>query len=115
MKVAHKANRKCGIRAWLWGVAALLVLILVYGSGVVVRGRCGMLVVVQNRTGTPLRHVQLRVETRGRSYDVPEIPPGKSTRIFVQPVTESHIDLHFADVNGAAHSSTVVGYAEAGY
>ncbi len=93
-------------------VAALLTL---YISGIVVRERYGLRVTVRNQGSGILRDVGLKVQERGGKYPLGDIRPGDQKRLFVQPVTESHIDVEFVGADNVVHSETIVGYAEAGY
>ncbi len=89
-----------------------------YILGVVVRRGYGIGVVVHNTSQETLRQVSIKIESiggRGGRYDLPDLRPGDRRRIFVRPVTESHINLEFTDSNNRQHVETVYGYAEAGY
>lgn len=90
-------------------------LVLLYGLGIFVRGRYGVAIVIHNESGESLRNVRMNVESRGRSYDAGDIASRKGRRIFVSPVTESHISLQWVDASGTPHVETVAGYVEQGY
>lgn len=99
---------------------ALLIVLLVAGmlvfyiAGVFLRGRYGIRIVVSNQSGGILRDVSLKVENTGPRYELGEFGPGARKHIFVQPKTESHINLEFLDPAGQSHAELVVGYAESG-
>src|SRR6266481_784034 len=89
-----------------------------YVLGVVVRRGYGIGVVVHNASQETLRQVSIKIESigdRGGRYDLPDLRPGDRSRVFVRPVTESHINLEFTDSNDRQHVETVYGYAETGY
>lgn len=89
--------------------------LLVYVAGLGVRRQYGIRVVVRNLTTTALRDVRINVESRGKRHMLGDIPAGNQRSIFVQPITESRIDLGFADPNGVNRVVTIVGYVEQGY
>jgi len=94
------------------GISALYVI------GVLVRQQRGIAVLIRNDSGETLRQVRVTVESlgnRGKSRDLPDLAAGASARVYVQPVTESHVNLEFSDARGKKHVETVVGYAESGY
>jgi hypothetical protein len=95
----------------LIGVGVLVLYIL----GIFVRGEYGIAILVCNATKEPLRHVLVKVESRGEHHDLGDLGAEKHTRVFVRPATESHITLEYVDSTGRPRSETVVGYVEAGY
>jgi hypothetical protein len=90
-------------------------LVVLYVLGVVVRGEYGIAIVVHNATNEPLRQLEIKVESRGELHDLGNVGAGRHARVFVRPVTESHITLEYTDNAGMPHTETVVGYVEAGY
>jgi len=91
---------------------------VLYLMGVLVRQRRGIAVLVRNESGETLRQVSVKIESlgqRGKNRDLPDLAAGARVRVYVQPVTESHINLEFSDARGKKHVETVVGYAESGY
>jgi hypothetical protein len=93
----------------------VLGLVLIYVAGVGIRRRYGIRVVVRNSSAQVLRDVQLTVLDSGSTYSLPDLPREAAGTRYVEPKTESHVDLLFLDEHGARHSATVVGYAEQGY
>ena len=94
------------------GISALYVI------GVLVRQQRGIAVLVRNDSGETLRQVRVTVESlgnRGKSRDLLNLAAGARVRVYVQPVTESHVNLEFSDAKDKRHVETVVGYAESGY
>jgi hypothetical protein len=99
-------------------VLLIVGLLLFYVMGVIVRQQYGIAIAVRNESGEELRQVSLRIESigdRGKRYDLPDLASGDRARIYVSPVTESHINLEFTDARGKLHVETPVGYAEFGY
>lgn len=90
-------------------------LVFLYLTGVVVRSRFAIRVVISNLTGETLHNVAVKVERRGKRYPLADLRPGDRERTFVQPITESHVTVEFVDDKDTPHSETVVGYAEGGY
>jgi hypothetical protein len=72
------------------------------------------MITIHNQSGQTLRKVSVTVENTGKSYDVGELAPGDSSRVFAQPHGESHINLEFRDTQTLPHVATVIGYVEAG-
>jgi hypothetical protein len=98
------------------GIASIaLGLILVYAAGTGFRERYGIRVEVKNETPAPLKKVRIEVQDSGAHSRVDDIAVGGNHRAFIQPKTESHIDLTFLGQDGTEHAGTVVGYAEYGY
>jgi len=56
----------------------------------------------------------VKVESRGGSYFVGDTRARESKRIFVEPVTESHVNVQYS-LSGQSKTETVLGYAETGY
>ena len=96
---------------------ALLIgaLLLFYVAGIFVRQQYGIKILVNNQSGEVLRHVILKEETHGPQHDLGDLGIGIRRHIFVQPRTESHINLEFLDSGGISHTELVVGYVESGY
>ncbi|MFB3920372.1 MAG: hypothetical protein ACE145_01545 [Terriglobia bacterium] len=90
-------------------------LILVYVAGVITRHQYGIAVDVRNESSTILRGFSVKVESRGKRYPLPDLEPGKITRVYVDPVTESSINLEFTDAQNEHHSDVLAGYVESGY
>jgi len=91
---------------------------LLYAIGVLVHQQRGIVLLFQNESGETIRQVSVRVESlgnRGKSRDLPNLAAGARVRVYVQPLTESHVNLEFLDAQGKKHFETVVGYAESGY
>jgi hypothetical protein len=99
-------------------VLGLVVLSLLYAAGVVFRQKYGICVVLRNSSGKTLRKVAVtvaRTDGRGGRYQLPDLVPAGREHVFVEPVTESSIDLDFVDADDKRHTSTIDGYAESGY
>ena len=94
---------------------ALLILFLLYVSGVVVRHLYGIMVVVDNESGEVLREVAVKVVAKGKRYPLPDLEPGQTRRVFVKPVGESAIDLEFTGSKNLRHTEMLAGYVEDGY
>ena len=93
-------------------------ILLLYVAGVLVRQQRGIGVLIRNDSGETMRQVSVKVESfgnRGKARDLPDMEAGARARVYVQPVTESHINVEFLDARGKKHVETVVGYAESGY
>jgi len=93
-------------------------LFLLYATGIFVRERYGIGVVIRNDSEETLRQVSVKVESLGDSgqrHSIPDLAPGDWQRVFAQAVTESHINLEFTDSRGKLHVETVFGYSESGY
>ena len=103
--------RRSGV-VWLGSIA--IGVVLFYLLGVFVRGRYGIKVGVHNISGEPLRDVSLKLEPQEEAHQLGVLSNGGRVKTFVQPRTESHIVLQYADGNGT-HTETVVGYVESGY
>ena len=91
---------------------------MLYSIGLLVRRNYGISVVVHNTSQETVSQVSVKVESlgnRGGRYELPDLRPGDQKRIFVRPVTESHINLEFTDFNKKHYSETVYGYDESGY
>ncbi len=93
-------------RIWLTVLGAFLF----YLMGVVVRSKYGLHVVVRNESGEVLHEVSLKVEYRGKLYELPNLAPGERAGAFVNPVGKSHVNLGFTDPRNVRHVETVVGY-----
>ena len=93
-------------------------ILLLYVVGVLVRQQRGIAVLIRNDSGETLRQVSVTIESlgnRGKSRDLRNLAAGARVRVYVQPMTESHINLEFSDAQGKKHVETVVGYAESSY
>jgi hypothetical protein len=91
---------------------------VLYVIGVLVRQQRGIAVLIRNDSGETLRQVSVKVESignRGKNHDLPDLAVGARVRIYVRPLTESHVNLEFSDARGEKHVETVVGYVESGY
>jgi hypothetical protein len=95
--------------------SVLIGLFFIYLAGIGIRERYGIRIIVRNETGQILREVQLNVEAGGRHYTLGQLPPGSRRSVFVQPLTESRVDLVLVSQDGTNRVATVVGYAEQGY
>ena len=96
-------------------VSIVLGLFLFYAVGVATRQRFGIGIFVDNQSGETLREVIVKVEGKGKAYRLPDLAPGDRRRVFVQPVGESRVDIHFKDASGKPRVEPVVGYVESGY
>src|SRR5438874_169234 len=99
-------------------VLGFIAILLLYSIGLLVRRNYGISIVLHNASEETVSQVSVKVEilgNRGGRYELPDLRPGDQKRIFVRPVTESHINLEFTDFNKKRHSETVYGYAESGY
>lgn len=108
-------------KAWSGSLRFFLItagVLLVYVLGVFARQRCGIRVDIRNQSAETLGGMRVKVDAigqRGKNYPLRDLPAGAHTRVYVQPLTESTINLEFSDARGAVHVETLVGYAEAGY
>ena len=89
-------------------------LLVLYVSGVLVRGHYGTRVAIRNQAEETLRHVNVKVAGAGRTYPVPDLVMGEKAHVFVRAVGESQITIEFDDERGHHHRDLVVGYLEAG-
>jgi hypothetical protein len=96
---------------FFWIAVALF---LVYLIGIFVRWQAGALVVIHNGSGQTLSDVAVKVEHAGKRYRLGSIAPGKASRVFAEPLGESHINLEFTDAANYPHAVTVIGYVEQG-
>jgi len=92
-----------------------IALLVLYVSGVFVRGQKGIAVILRNRTNYTLRNVEIKVDYKGRRYPLADLAAGKTVRVYVQPVGESSINLEFADPQNVRHQEMLAGYVETGY
>ena len=98
----------------VWLVSIPFGVVLLYLLGILVRGRYGIAVSVHNVSGESLRDVSLELEPHGDGYQLGALSNEGHARAFIQPRTESHIVLQYADGTGP-HVETIVGYVESGY
>jgi|SRR5689334_18309260 len=89
-------------------------LLLIYISGIVVRARSGIRVVVENQSHTILLNVSLSFQ-KGPAYSLGEIAPGQKKKRFVHSRAESSIQMEFTDARGVQHSTLITGYVENDY
>ena len=111
----REATKQSG---WITVGRAFLVLgtvLLLYVLGLIVRQRFGIGITLKNETSENLRNVQIKIKSRGPTYNLGDLTAGKKRHLFVTPVTESNINVLFTDASGKQHEQTVVGYAEEGY
>jgi hypothetical protein len=92
-----------------------IALLVLYVSGVFVRGQKGIAVILRNRTSYPLRNVEIKVDHKGRRYALADLAAGKTVRVYVQPVGASSINLEFTDPQNLDHQEMLAGYVETGY
>src|SRR6266480_7768809 len=93
-------------------------LILLYLTGLILRDRYGILIVITNSSGDTLEGVTVIVTgslERKNIYVAGTLAPGKRTRLFVRPTTESHINLDLVHSTGEHQEETIAGYVEGGY
>jgi hypothetical protein len=96
----------------------LLVFIIaigVYIVGIVVRGYYGIAVVILNRSDSTLYSVRAIAKPKPGTTYVGDLKANERKLLFIQPQGESHIELQFTDMTGAAHSQIIAGYVEKGY
>jgi len=98
----------------VWLGSIVIGLGFLYLLGVFVRGRYGIQVDIQNVSGESLRDVGVKLEPQEEAHQLGALSNGARVRTFVQPRTESHIVLQYAD-NSGTHMETIVGYIESGY
>jgi hypothetical protein len=98
-----------------WLLLSLIGVFLFYGTGVAVRYRYGIAVVIRNGSGERLHDVSVRVASRGKRYPLPDLSAGQSKRVYVEPVGESAIVLEFKDAKNVAHEELLAGYVENDY
>ena len=100
-----------------WPIRTLLIivaLLLLYVAGLIVRGWRGARVVIRNNSGQTLHHVAVKVGSVGKRYELADIEPGRTSRIFVQPRADYSVNLEYQDAIGRTHVATVIGYAQQG-
>jgi hypothetical protein len=88
---------------------------MLYFLGARERRSSAIRVEIRNLSVEQLHDVTIKVESRGRTYNLANLNPGEQKHIFAEPVTESHIVAEFTHADGQRQSKTVFGYAEAGY
>lgn len=104
----RNTQRKC------WLLAIPLAALIVVGTGVIVMNfRSGIRVTVVNAGPDHLRSLVLYVT--GRSYPLGDLAPGDSAYAFVDPTSESHLEIEFVDANGNPKRLNAGGYFESGY
>lgn len=92
-----------------------IALLLLYVMGVIVRGKYGIGVFVQNESGALLREVRVRVDTKGNLHPLPDLPTGRRARVFIRPRGDSDFKLEFTDIAGVQHTELIVRYVESDY
>jgi len=112
---AHKATNQSGAITIGQILLILGTVVLLYVLGVFVRQRFGIGITLRNETSENLRNVQIRIKSRGPTYNLADLNPGQKHHLFVTPVTESNVNTLFTDAAGRKHDEIVVGYAEQGY
>jgi hypothetical protein len=95
--------------------AILFILVTLYVSGVIARHRFGIAVVVRNQSQSVMRSPSVKVNPRGLRYPLPDLSPGQSSRVYVQAVGESSIDLEFIAARNLMTSEMLAAYVEPGY
>lgn len=98
----------------VWVICIFIGVVFSYLLGIFVRGQYGIAIAVRNLSGETLQDITVKVEPQGLAYPLGVLSNERHTRAFVQPRTESHVVLQYADGAGTQRL-TVVGYAEAGY
>lgn len=93
----------------------LLILVLLYGAGVIARSRFGIAVVVRNQSQSVLRNSSIKVSPPGLRLPIPDLEPGQSTRVYVLPVGESAIELEYLGGENERRSEMLASYVESGY
>ena len=88
----------------------ILLLLVVVAVVTFVAWPRGVKAVIRN-TGTTAMH-DVHVVVTGRSYSIGDLAPSQSRATRVQPTSESHIVLTYADGQGGAHLLTVDCYIE---
>jgi hypothetical protein len=91
-------------------ILTVLGLFLFYILGIVARQKSGFRMVIRNESGEVLHQVSLKVENRGKRYELPGLAPGQRKCAFVEPVGKSHITLEFADARNVRHVETAAEY-----
>jgi hypothetical protein len=95
----------------LLGLAAVF---LFYLLGVAVRQLYGSCVDIQNSSTETVRNVSVRVESGGRTYQVPNLAPGERRRVYVRPRAKSQVTLTITDGRNRPRDVTVFGGAQPG-
>ena len=95
--------------------AILFILVTLYVSGVIARHRLGIAVVVRNQSQSVMRNPSVKVNPRGLRYPLPDLGPGQCSRVYVEAVGESSIDLEFIGARNVMTSEMLAGYVEPGY
>ena len=55
------------------------------------------------------------VYVTGRSYSLGDLAVGESSAVYVEPISESNVELEFVDFLGKTKRLNVSGYCEPGY
>lgn len=96
-----------------WALRAILfggVLLIADSCYQHVRGT-GVLVV----NAGPKTLSSMRVHVTGASYALGDLPPGAFATVYVQPTSESHVEVSFRDSAWSARRLVAGGYFEPGY
>jgi hypothetical protein len=93
----------------------LIAVVVLYIAGIVIRSHYGVAVVVVNHSNETLYSVRAIVKPRPGTTYMGDMQPNERKLVFIRPTGESHIELHFTDNAGAAHSQLIAGYVENGY
>jgi hypothetical protein len=99
----------------LRGLFAFGGFLLFYVVGVFAREQYGIGISVTNQSSETIHQVHVKVERKGKPYELPDLEPGQTKRLFVEPVGESNVNLRFTDSRGQRHDEVLVGYVESGY
>ena len=90
-------------------VLGLAIVSGVYFSGVAVRQLLGSCVDIRNTSKESVRNVSVKVESNGKTYSVPDLPPGGHQRIYVRPTEKSRVSVMLTDARNHHRDFTVLG------
>jgi hypothetical protein len=95
-------------------ISLIILFLLVYFSGVVVRSRYGLRVVIANQSGATLRDAIVALESK-KEYRLGAVSQGRSKTVYVEPAGKDSIRLQFTGANNVRRDELIAAYVENGY
>ena len=95
-------------------IGLIILFLMLYFSGVVVRSRYGLRVVIANQSGEALRDTVVALESK-REYRIGALSQGGSKTVSVEPAGGDSIRLQLTDTNNLRRDQLIAGYVENGY
>ena len=92
----------------------LVLFLLFYFSGVIVRSRYGLRVVIENQSGETLRDTIVSLESK-KEYRIGAVSEGRSKTVYVGPAGGDSIRLQFTGTNNVRRDELIAEYVENGY